>query len=68
MDTNATSFTSPLSDAKYGTVNVPSQLGYVVDTIAQTGVWTVLFTILAVLVAYDQSMLLPVARDLADRC
>ncbi|KAK4211684.1 cytochrome P450 61 [Rhypophila decipiens] len=54
MATNATSFTSPLASVKYGAVNFPSQLEYVVEAISQASAWSVLFTILGLLVAYDQ--------------
>ncbi|KAK3318355.1 cytochrome P450 61 [Apodospora peruviana] len=54
MATNATSFTSPLANVKYGAVNVPPQLEYVFETISNASGWTVFFTILGLLVAYDQ--------------
>ena len=55
MDTNATSFTSPLANAKYGSVNVPPQVEYIIDAVSNASGWTILFTLLAVAVAYDQS-------------
>jgi len=56
METNATSFASPLASARDGNVPIPPQIEYVVDAISNASLWTVTFTILAVLVAYDQSM------------
>jgi len=55
MATNATSFTSPLASVKYGAVNFPPQFESVVEAVAQASAWTVLFTILGLFVAYDQS-------------
>ncbi|KAI8960060.1 cytochrome P450 61 [Daldinia sp. FL1419] len=52
MSANATSFTSPLADFSVGTV--PPQVDYVLNTIANAGVVTWLFTLLAAAVAYDQ--------------
>lgn len=57
MDVNATSFTSPLANAQYGSINVPPQIEYVVDAISKASVWTVLWTLLAIAVVYDQSTL-----------
>ncbi|KAK0714630.1 cytochrome P450 61 [Lasiosphaeris hirsuta] len=54
MATNATSFASPLASVRFGTVNVPQSLEYVVETLAQTNAWSVFFTLLALLVVYDQ--------------
>ncbi|KAK7734958.1 RNA polymerase C-22 sterol desaturase [Cytospora paraplurivora] len=54
MDANATSFTSPLANAQYGSINVPPQIEYVVDAISKASLWTVLWTLLAIAVAYDQ--------------
>ncbi|KAJ9131583.1 Protein YIP [Pleurostoma richardsiae] len=54
MDMNSTSFPSPAANARFGSVAVPPQLEYVVDAVAQASIWTILATILAVLVAYDQ--------------
>jgi C-22 sterol desaturase len=54
MDTNSTGFTSPLASTKYGSVNIPPQLEYVVDAVTNASGWTIALTILAVLVAYDQ--------------
>ncbi len=55
MDVNATSFTSPLASLRYGPVNLPPQVEYVVDAISNASAWAIVATILAVLVAYDQS-------------
>lgn len=59
MDTNSTSFTSPLASPQNGNVNIPLQLEYVVDAISHASLWTVLWTAVAIAVAYDQSMFLP---------
>lgn len=67
MASNATSFTSPLASAKLGTVAVPPQLEYVIDTISKASGWTIVFTLLAVLVAWDQSMLSRWAQMSNDR-
>jgi len=55
MDANATSFTSPIANAVYGAGAIPAQLVPVIDALSQTSIWTVLFTALALAVAYDQS-------------
>ena len=57
MDVNATSFTSPLASLKYGPVNLPPQLEFVVDAISNASAWTIIATLLAILVAYDQRAL-----------
>ncbi|KAF7555426.1 hypothetical protein G7046_g6554 [Stylonectria norvegica] len=57
MDVNTTEptgFTSIIAGGKYASVNIPPQLDYVVDTIANAGVWTLLLTLVALCVAYDQ--------------
>ncbi|KAK2613750.1 hypothetical protein N8I77_000640 [Diaporthe amygdali] len=54
MDTNSTSFTSPLASPLNGNVNIPLQLEYVVDAISHASLWTVLWTCVALAVAYDQ--------------
>ncbi|ROW02277.1 hypothetical protein VSDG_02578 [Cytospora chrysosperma] len=54
MDANATSFTSPLANAQHGSINVPPQLEYVVDAVSHASIWTVLWTLLAIAVVYDQ--------------
>lgn len=56
METNATSFASPLASVRDGNLLIPPQIEYIVDAIGNASLWTVAFTILAVLVAYDQSM------------
>ncbi|KEZ40985.1 Cytochrome P450 61 [Scedosporium apiospermum] len=55
MESNS-NFTSVLASAKYGGVPVPPQVDYVVDAVVNSGPWTILFTVLAILVAYDQIM------------
>lgn len=60
MDTNSTSFASPLASPQNGNINIPPlQLEYVVDAISHASVWTVLWTVVALAVAYDQSMFCP---------
>jgi hypothetical protein len=59
---NATAFTSPLATVKYGAVQVPWQLDYVVDAVANAKGWQIVLAILALLVAYDQCMSLSVLR------
>ena len=54
---NATTFTSPLATIKYGAVNVPWQVDYVVDAVSNASGWQIVLAILALLVAYDQCML-----------
>lgn len=48
------SLTSVLASTMHSSVNVPN-LDFVFDAVSRTGPWTVLFTLLALLVAYDQS-------------
>lgn len=55
MDTDAASFASPLASVRDDNLPIPPQVEYVVDT-SNASLWTIAFTILAVLVAYDQSM------------
>jgi C-22 sterol desaturase len=52
MAANATS--SPLASIKYGAASVPPQLEYVVDYVSNASAWSIIATILAVLVMYDQ--------------
>ncbi|TPX14972.1 uncharacterized protein E0L32_004802 [Thyridium curvatum] len=54
MSVNATSFSSPLANAKYAASGIPAQLEPVMEAISQMGIWTVALTILAVAVVYDQ--------------
>ena len=49
------SVTSVLANAKYAGVSIPPQVDQVVDAVVSSGPWAVVFTILALLVAYDQS-------------
>lgn len=51
---NATAFTSPLASLKYGAVNMPPQVEYLVETISQVTGWQIFFTVLGLLVVYDQ--------------
>lgn len=50
---NGTTFTSPLANAQLK-LQAASASGIVGRIVAQCNVWTVLFTILALLVTYDQ--------------
>ncbi|KAK3306635.1 C-22 sterol desaturase [Chaetomium strumarium] len=52
MAANAT--TSPLATIRYGAANVAPQLEYVVEYVSNASAWTILATILATLVVYDQ--------------
>lgn len=54
MAANAT--TSPLASIKYGAANVAPQLEYVIDYVSNASAWTILATVLAMLVVYDQCM------------
>ncbi|KXH62249.1 cytochrome P450 [Colletotrichum nymphaeae SA-01] len=54
MDSNATTFTSVLANAKLGSVNIPPQVDYVIEKVANASIVTILFTLLALAVAYDQ--------------
>ncbi|TQS31477.1 hypothetical protein Golomagni_08237, partial [Golovinomyces magnicellulatus] len=53
MAANATSTLSVLA-GKYAPAGIPPQLDYVVDTIASASVWSILLTVLAMCVVYDQ--------------
>lgn len=59
MDSNTTTFTSVLANAnaKLGNVNIPPQVDYVIERVTNASAWTILFTLLAIAVAYDQSKL-----------
>lgn len=54
---NITAFTSPLASANYGAINVPPQVELVVDALSRVSFWTVLWTVLALAVVYDQRTL-----------
>ena len=56
MEVNAPSFASPLASVRDAHSLIPSQFEYVVDAVSNAGLWTIAFTVLAILVAYDQSM------------
>lgn len=56
---NSTVFTSILASSKVGGVSIPPQLDYVVETISTLSVWTLLLTVLAMCVVYDQCALWP---------
>lgn len=57
MAANAT--TSPLATIKYGAASVAPQLEYVIDYVSNASTLSILATILATLVVYDQCMLVP---------
>lgn len=48
-------FTSVMANAKYASASIPPQLDYVVDTITNAGPLTLLVTLVAMCVVYDQS-------------
>ncbi|KAK4145884.1 cytochrome P450 [Dichotomopilus funicola] len=52
MAANAT--TSPLASIKFGTTNVPPQLEFFIDYVSNASTLTILATVLATLVVYDQ--------------
>lgn len=54
MATNATTLTSPLATIGLGAVNVPQPVEYVLETIIQASRWQIFFTVLGLLVVYDQ--------------
>lgn len=56
MEANSHSFASPLASVRASNLPIPSQFETVVDAVSNASPWTIAFTILAVLVAYDQSM------------
>ena len=53
--TNATSFASPLANAKYVASALPAQLEPVINAIANASIWQILLTLLVTAVLYDQS-------------
>ncbi|GKZ96400.1 RNA polymerase C-22 sterol desaturase [Aspergillus niger] len=55
MEANSHSFASPLASVRASNLPIPSQFETVVDAVSNASPWTIAFTILAVLVAYDQS-------------
>ncbi len=59
MAANAT--TSPLATIKLGAVNVAPQIEYVVEYVSNASAWTILATLLALAVVYDQCMCWPAA-------
>ena len=61
MASNST-FTSMLAGARHASVSVAPQLDFVVDVVSRSGPWTILLTLLAMAVAYDQSMFLVLFR------
>lgn len=52
--TNATSFASPLANAKYVASALPVQLEPVINAIANASIWQILLTLLVTAVLYDQ--------------
>lgn len=57
MDANTSSsaFPSMLAGSKYGNINVPPQLDMILDAVTTASPWTIILTILAMCVVYDQS-------------
>lgn len=47
-----------LASSKYGGINVPPQLDMVFEAVTASSHWTILLTVLAMCVVYDQSTLL----------
>ena len=64
---SSSAFSSMLASSKYGGVALPPQIDYVLDTVSNASIWTILLTLLAVCVAYDQSML-PYPQRLSKNC
>ncbi|PYI11263.1 cytochrome P450 61 [Aspergillus sclerotiicarbonarius CBS 121057] len=56
MEVNAPSFASPLASVRAGHLSIPSQFDSVIDAVNNASPWTIAFTVLAILVAYDQVM------------
>ncbi|KAH7375607.1 cytochrome P450 61 [Plectosphaerella cucumerina] len=54
MDAANTTFTSVLAHAKLGNVNIPPQVDYVIDAVSNASIWTILGTLFALAVLYDQ--------------
>lgn len=54
VSSNSSGFTSIIANSKYANVNIPPQIDYVVDTIANAGPWTLLLTLFLMCVVYDQ--------------
>lgn len=50
-----TSFASPLAGVSGTQFSIPPQIESIVDVISSFGFWPIAFSVLAVLVAYDQS-------------
>lgn len=61
MAANAT--TSPLATIKLGAVSVAPQLEYVVDYVSNASAWSILATLVALAVVYDQCMCWPAASS-----
>lgn len=59
MDAANATFTSVLAHAKLGNVNIPPQIDYVIDAVANASIWTILLTLLLLAVAYDQCAYTP---------
>lgn len=55
MEATATKFAWPLPAIWSSDVPVAPYIEYVVDAISNAGLWTIAFTILSALIAYDQS-------------
>ncbi|KAK3192538.1 RNA polymerase C-22 sterol desaturase [Lecanicillium sp. MT-2017a] len=53
-NSTASGFTSVLASTKFAAAGLPPQIDYVIDTIASASMWTVVLTVLALCVAYDQ--------------
>lgn len=59
VNSTTSGFSSVLAGTKYANVNIPPQIDYVIEAVSNAGVWTWVFTLVALCIAYDQSMLSP---------
>lgn len=55
MASNTTTFTSMLAGSKFASAaGLPPQIDYVIDAVSSVSVWTMLLTVVAMCVVYDQ--------------
>lgn len=59
VNSTSSGFTSVLASTKFASAGLPPQVDYFVDKVASASIWTVLITLFAMCVVYDQSMSLP---------
>lgn len=55
---SSSAFSSMLATSKLTAAGLPPQIDYVIDTITSASPWTLLLTLFAMCVVYDQSMCL----------